>query len=77
MHKFDFLTGYFYSMSMQSCRDIDECDRDKPAHNCAAMATCSDYDGYFTCSCNEGFSGNGITCDGKTVLLLPFLPAKM
>ena len=43
--------------------DFDECtDR---AHNCHAMATCTDTDGSFTCQCPNGYTGNGQTCTGK------------
>ena len=42
---------------------------------CASDATCMN-DGIegFTCTCNEGYIGDGLTCDGKSVflLLLPF-----
>jgi hypothetical protein len=42
--------------------DIDEC-----ANNpCNGNATCSDTPGSFTCACNAGFSGDGITCESKS-----------
>ena len=43
--------------------DIDECTDD--ADNCDAYATCTNTVGNFTCTCNPGYEGDGITCDGK------------
>ena len=45
--------------------DIDECARN--GHNCDTNADCSDTDGSFVCSCNDGFSGNGTSgqCFGE------------
>ena len=44
--------------------DFDECDLDL----CAAGANCSNVMGGFLCSCNEGFSGDGLTCSGMILL---------
>ena len=38
--------------------DIDEC-ADNPCH---ANATCTNTVGGYTCSCNDGYTGNGTTC---------------
>ena len=47
--------------------DVNECVVGE--HNCDRNATCYNTDGSFTCSCNEGFYGNGELCSpiGKTI----------
>ena len=44
--------------------DIDECAIG--THDCHrdSNATCNDTDGSFTCTCSEGFDGNGTFCEG-------------
>lgn len=45
--------------------DIDECFEN--THNCSkGNATCTNTEGYFTCSCNPGFTGDGYNCTGNT-----------
>ncbi len=44
------------------CTNVDECTSSL-LNNCSANATCADTVGSFTCACNEGFEGNGVTCD--------------
>ncbi|KAE8666655.1 S-adenosyl-L-methionine-dependent methyltransferases superfamily protein [Hibiscus syriacus] len=38
------------------CQDIDECERRKP---CSGSATCHNAAGSYSCSCPEGFEGDG------------------
>eukprot|EP00667_Euglena_gracilis_P000049 EG_transcript_49 len=45
-----------------TCADIDECQAG--THNCNSNATCTNVVGYFLCSCNPGFRGDGRTCYG-------------
>ena len=40
--------------------DIDECVLE--VHNCDVNANCTNSAGSFNCSCNMGYSGNGVNC---------------
>ena len=43
-------------------------------HNCApGIATCTNTVGSFTCACNEGYDGDGVSCNG-ILLFLPLFP---
>ena len=42
--------------------DINECNDN--AHDCHSDASCSNTVGSFTCSCNQGYSGDGRQCVG-------------
>ncbi len=44
--------------------DVDECG--KGTHGCHGNATCSDVVGSYSCSCVDGFSGDGFHCDGES-----------
>ncbi|XP_078579171.1 hepatic lectin-like [Branchiostoma floridae x Branchiostoma japonicum] len=41
-------------------KEVDECA--EGTDNCSPQATCSDTPYRFTCSCNAGYTGNGVTC---------------
>ena len=43
--------------------DIDMCATD--ADNCHENSACTSTPGNFTCTCNQGYTGNGVTCTGK------------
>ena len=43
--------------------DINECD----SSPCSSDATCSNTDGSFQCTCNNGFSGDETTCTGRKI----------
>lgn len=55
-------TGYHNNTIVpgQGCLDDDECG--SGTHDCATFATCTNVQGSFTCSCIEGFVGDGVTC---------------
>ena len=42
------------------CTDIDECIAG--TDNCDTNATCTNTVGSFTCACNNGYAGDGVTC---------------
>ena len=42
--------------------DINECEGPSP---CDENAQCANTPGSFTCACNEGYSGDGMTCAGQ------------
>ena len=46
-----------------SCNDINECDL--KTHNCDENASCLNTPGSFTCTCNRGYEGSGISCERK------------
>ena len=48
------------SVSCNPCADVDECT--DTLNNCHQNATCMNTDGSFTCSCDSGFSGDGVSC---------------
>ena len=43
--------------------DVDECTTG--TDDCDDNAECTNNDGSFSCSCNNGWTGDGKTCDGK------------
>ena len=42
--------------------DIDEC---ADATTCDSNANCTNTPGSFTCTCNQGYTGNETICEGK------------
>jgi len=49
--------------------DIDECSGQGGGNNCAlGTATCTNTVGGFTCKCNSGYSGTGVTCTGMFLI---------
>ena len=49
--------------------DIDECV--SKANPCDVNANCSNSEGSYSCSCREGFDGNGKTCKGNFSGMIP------
>ena len=47
--------------------DIDECMTSMEL--CDPNANCTNTPGSYTCACNQGYSGNGTTCDGELLVI--------
>ena len=43
--------------------DIDECDEN--TDNCHDEAMCTNIVGSFVCTCNSGYSGDGVNCSSE------------
>ena len=50
--------------------DIDECIEE--TDNCDDNGICTNTEGSFTCLCDPGFSGDGVQCDGKIIVILRY-----
>ena len=46
--------------------DINECHAASD-NNCSPNAICANTNGSYTCTCKNGFTGNGVTCLGESV----------
>ena len=46
--------------------DIDECCI---GISCHEQSTCANSFGNFTCTCNNGYSGNGTFCEGIIIIM--------
>ena len=55
-----------YSSHFYCNTDIDECENDE-LNNCHEDANCTNTEGSFDCSCNDGYSGSGTECTGKKI----------
>ena len=42
--------------------DTDECSTVSPCH---ANATCNNTEGSYTCKCDSGYYGDGVSCNGR------------
>ena len=61
------LDGFFKIFDTdKSCHDMNECtpiETDHDTHNCDKHATCTNNFGNFACKCNDGWKGDGVTCE--------------
>ena len=55
--------SYVHIICTAEFSDIDECSA--KTDNCADVAKCFNAFGGYDCACNDGYSGNGVTCNGK------------
>ena len=56
-----------------ACTDDDECSLG--TDNCDTNASCTNIDGSFSCACNSGYSGDGVTCDADVLKCVKFTTA--
>ena len=47
--------------------DINECTNGQ--HTCNLQATCTNTDGSYTCTCIDGYTGDGDICFGKHIVV--------
>ncbi len=52
-----------YLYNILHSEEIDECK--EIIDTCHSDAACTNTDGSFTCACNDGYSGDGVSCNGK------------
>ena len=45
--------------------DVNECDSDGDICSENAIANCTNLEGSFNCTCNPGYTGNGVNCTSK------------
>ena len=60
MHFCSFISIYDKYVGNLVLTDVDECVLG--VHNCDVNANCTNTVGSFNCSCNMGYSGNGVNC---------------
>ena len=60
--KYNLYTNFQYSNVIMS--DIDEC-ASSTTNKCDSDSTCTNTPGSFTCTCNQGYTGNGTICVSK------------
>ena len=51
--------------------DIDECFLN--TDNCAPTAVCTNTIGSFSCGCLPGYTGDGVNCTGKLLIIFWFI----
>ena len=51
-----------------SSADVNECSLQ--TDNCSTNAYCTDTEGSYNCTCNFGYTGNGVTCCKRTTVAL-------
>ena len=49
------------------CPDINECESN--IESCLANATCTNTEGSFICSCDPGYTGDGVNCTSRSLLV--------
>jgi len=52
------------AMGLPCNADINKCEVDD-LNNCHENAQCTDTEGSYSCSCNPGYTGDGVSCRSK------------
>lgn len=52
------------TMTSFNVKGVDYCSM---GHSCDENATCMNLNTKYTCKCNQGFQGDGITCEGNVL----------
>ena len=55
----------FWIVPLFNFTDINECANPE-TNDCDLNAQCINTEGSYTCSCNEGYTGDGETCTGDS-----------
>ena len=68
-HAYKMLLFYDFQILHVLCliADINECGSND-LNSCHENAQCTDTEGSFTCSCNPGYTGDGINCTSKIII---------
>ena len=53
--------------SLSVISDLDECSAETSP--CNKNADCSNSDGSYSCTCKQGFTGDGVICTGRLLRL--------
>jgi len=59
-------SNYLFSIAS----DIDECSAE--SNPCDENADCTNSDGSYNCTCKQGFTGNGTSCEGFPFVIKAF-----
>lgn len=54
---------FIYKVWFHFFLDIDECE--SYTDSCHEYATCTNTEGSYSCTCDAGFRGDGISCEGN------------
>ena len=63
-----FIIRYIPSIYIFST-DIDECSENNRPRYCHDNATCTNTNGSYTCTCKNGYTGNGASCQGQCICM--------
>ena len=61
------MTFNYYMFCTSLYADINECESDD-LNNCHENAQCINMEGSFTCSCNPGYTGDGVNCTSELLI---------